>query len=162
MRQVLRSKKFRVTFDTAFPQVIYACGTSPRPGQDGTWLGRDMMQAYTGLHELGYAHSVEVWQDDKLVGGLYGIAVGKVFCGESMFAKVSNASKVGFITLVKVLERLEFAVVDCQIHTNHLESLGAGEIERTEFESLLERYVPEPSLLGKWTQLAENHLDFEF
>lgn len=161
MRQVLRSKRFRVSFDTAFTQVIYACGSSPRPGQDGTWLGRDMMEAYTRLHELGYAHSVEVWLEDELVGGLYGIAIGKVFCGESMFAKASNASKVGFISLVKGLERMGFAVVDCQIYTDHLASLGAEEIEREEFERMLERYIPEPSLNGKWTKLAELQADFE-
>lgn len=151
MRQVLRSNRFHVTFDTVFEDVIDACRTTPRPGQDGTWLGNDMVEAYMRLHQLGFAHSVEVWEGSRLVGGLYGIGIGRAFCGESMFAHASNASKFGFIHLVKGLEKLEFGFIDCQIYTDHLASLGAREIDRENFENLLELEIPKPGHIGKWT-----------
>lgn len=137
MRPVLNQHRFRITFDQAFGEVIQNCARIHRPGQPGTWITADMQQAYRVLHQKGYAHSVEVWQADELVGGLYGIAVGKVFCGESMFAKVSNASKAGFITLVQHLQQQGFELIDCQIYTDHLASLGAAEIDREEFIHLL-------------------------
>lgn len=135
MKQLLKKEVFEVTFDRAFPEVMENCATVKRDGQWGTWITREMKQAYNRLHELGVARSVEVWQGNELVGGLYGIYLEekKIFCGESMFAKVSNASKYGFIHLVKKLEKEGVELIDCQIHTPHLESLGASEIPRREF-----------------------------
>ncbi|MFI1745032.1 leucyl/phenylalanyl-tRNA--protein transferase [Thalassobellus sediminis] len=131
MRQVLRNKDFTVTVNKAFKRVIEECSIAKRDGQAGTWITNDMIDAYVKLHELGYAKSVEVWRNDTLVGGLYGIDLGnQVFCGESMFAKVSNASKVGFITFI---QNTNYKLVDCQVYTNHLESLGAEEISREVF-----------------------------
>jgi leucyl/phenylalanyl-tRNA--protein transferase len=134
MRQVLRSGKFKVTYDTCFTDVIKACSTSFRKDQDGTWITNDMINAYAGLHRLGHAHSVEVWADDELVGGLYGVQVGPVFCGESMFAKQSNASKTALISLCQTGQ---YKLIDCQVHTEHLESLGAGMISREEYMGML-------------------------
>jgi leucyl/phenylalanyl-tRNA--protein transferase len=131
MSQVLRKNQFKVTENQAFRDVIENCAIAKREGQHGTWITDDMIDAYTKLHQLGYAKSVEVWENDELVGGLYGIAIeNKVFCGESMFAKVSNASKVAFITLV---QNSNYKLIDCQLHTKHLESLGAKHISRLEF-----------------------------
>jgi leucyl/phenylalanyl-tRNA--protein transferase len=126
MRQVLRSGKFRVTFDTCFAEVIQACSASFRKDQDGTWITNDMIAAYTELHRLGHAQSIEVWQGEELVGGLYGVQVGHVFCGESMFSKVSNASKTN-----------KYNLIDCQVHTEHLESLGAEMVSREEYMRML-------------------------
>ncbi|MET3501835.1 leucyl/phenylalanyl-tRNA--protein transferase [Mucilaginibacter rubeus] len=134
MRQVLRSGKLRVTVDTCFNDVITACSTAPREGQDGTWIVPDMISAYNRLHLEGYAHSVEVWQDDKLVGGLYGVHVGDVFCGESMFSRVSNASKTALIYLCNTGL---YKLIDCQVHTGHLESLGARMISREQYMDVL-------------------------
>jgi len=134
MRQVLRSGKLRVTVDTCFNNVITACSTAPREGQDGTWIVPDMIAAYNRLHLEGYAHSVEVWQDDKLVGGLYGVHVGDVFCGESMFSRVSNASKTALIYLCNTGL---YKLIDCQVHTGHLESLGARMISRERYMDVL-------------------------
>ncbi|WP_438964193.1 leucyl/phenylalanyl-tRNA--protein transferase [Winogradskyella sp.] len=131
MKQVLRKKQFKVTYNKAFTEVINNCALAKREGQEGTWITEDMIDAFIKLHELGYAKSVEVWENAELVGGLYGIDLdNKVFCGESMFAKVSNASKAAFITLV---QSNEYQLIDCQLHTKHLESLGAKHISRTEF-----------------------------
>lgn len=131
MKQILRKNMFEVTVNKDFKSVIEQCSIAKREGQDGTWITDQMTKAYTKLHQLGYAKSVEVWQNNELVGGLYGVDLGnKVFCGESMFTKVSNASKVGFITFV---QNSNYKLIDCQVHTKHLESLGAGSIPRTEF-----------------------------
>lgn len=131
MKQILRKNMFEVTVNKDFKSVIEHCSIAKREGQDGTWITDQMTKAYTKLHQLGYAKSVEVWQKNELVGGLYGVDLGnKVFCGESMFTKVSNASKVGFITFV---QNSNYKLIDCQVHTKHLESLGAGSIPRTEF-----------------------------
>lgn len=131
MKQILRKNVFEVTVNKDFKSVIEHCSIAKREGQDGTWITDQMTKAYTKLHQLGYAKSVEVWQNNELVGGLYGVDLGnKVFCGESMFTKVSNASKVGFITFV---QNSNYKLIDCQVHTKHLESLGAGSIPRTEF-----------------------------
>lgn len=131
MAQVLRNKNFTVTVNQDFEAVISECSKAKRPGQSGTWITQEMMNAYTKLHHLGYAKSVEVWQDDQLVGGLYGIDLGNdVFCGESMFAKVSNASKLAFISFI---QNTNYKLIDCQVHTKHLESLGAQEIGRNAF-----------------------------
>ena len=150
MRKVIRDGVFTMTIDTAFEQVIQACAEQPRRDQDGTWITEDMQHAYIKLHELGFAHSVEVWQGNELVGGLYGVMVGSVFCGESMFARVSNASKFGFILLVQALQQAGCTMVDCQTHTDHLASLGAAEIPREEFLKHLEQHNQENILPGKW------------
>lgn len=131
MKQVMRNQDFVVTINAAFEQVIRECSSVKRAGQPGTWITSTMIQAYVEMHELGYAKSVEVWQDEKLVGGLYGIDLGNgVFCGESMFSKVSNASK---IALIAFLQNSNYKLIDCQVYTNHLASLGAEEISRKEF-----------------------------
>ena len=137
MRSILRKKLFKVTFNKDFRAVITNCSQVKRNGQQGTWITDDMIKAYVKLHELGHAKSVEVWQNNELVGGLYGIDLGHVFCGESMFSKVSNASKVAFITLVENLKIRHYKLIDCQVHNNHLESLGAREITRFDFMELL-------------------------
>ncbi|MFL1010875.1 leucyl/phenylalanyl-tRNA--protein transferase [Flavisericum labens] len=135
MKQVLRRKKFNVTVNKAFREVVSQCSKIKRTGQDGTWITERMMEAYQNLNELGYAKSVEVWEGSSLVGGLYGVDLNNgVFCGESMFAKVSNASKVGFITFI---QNSNYKLIDCQIHTKHLESLGAEEIPRNVFVDFL-------------------------
>jgi leucyl/phenylalanyl-tRNA--protein transferase len=135
MKQILRKSDFKVTVNKDFKSVIEQCAKAKRDGQDGTWITSQMEEAYIKLYQLGYAKSVEVWQDNELVGGLYGVDLGnKVFCGESMFTKVSNASKVGFITFV---QNSNYNVIDCQVHTKHLESLGAKHIPRTEFLKFL-------------------------
>jgi leucyl/phenylalanyl-tRNA--protein transferase len=135
MKQVMRSGRFTVTFNKAFARVIKGCATSPRVDQDGTWITDDMQQAYIKLHELGMAHSVEVWLDNELVGGLYGIEVGNVFCGESMFTRVSNASKAALITLCQTGK---YKLIDCQLHTEHLESMGAKMISRNHYLNMLQ------------------------
>lgn len=141
MKQLLRQEKFKVTYNQDFEAVIQACAEIKRDGQDGTWITNEMITAYLNLHEQGLALSVEVYDDQKLVGGLYGIYLKKqaVFCGESMFAKKSNASKYGFISLVKQLQIEGVQLIDCQMHTNHLASLGASEIPREEFLKYLSK-----------------------
>ena len=135
MKQVLRKGNFKVTENKAFKAVMENCALAKRTDQDGTWISDDMIQAYCELHQLGFAKSIEVWQNEELVGGLYGIAINDdVFCGESMFAKVSNASKVGFITFI---QNSNFKLIDCQLHTKHLESLGAKNMSRAEFLEFL-------------------------
>lgn len=132
MRKVLKENQFSFTENKCFEQVILNCKMAERPGQEGTWISDKMLAAYVELHKLGLAKSVEVWLDGELVGGFYGIEGKRIFCGESMFAKVSNASKAGFIHFIeKYKERYE--LIDCQVYTNHLESLGAREIEADEF-----------------------------
>ena len=138
MRNILKKGEFKVTFNKDFKAVINNCQSIKREGQNGTWITEDMIAAYCKLHELGFAKSVEVWQNEELVGGLYGVDLGDVFCGESMFSKVSNASKVAFITLAQKLEKANYKLIDCQVHNNHLESLGCVEIERDEFIAILE------------------------
>lgn len=139
MKQLLRKKKFTVTFNKDFGAVIEACAQIRREGQQGTWITREMIASYNSLHQLNIAQSVEVWENDDLVGGLYGIYLEdkNVFCGESMFTRVSNASKYGFITLVNKLKEEGVKLIDCQVYTKHLESLGAEEIPRDEFLSYL-------------------------
>lgn len=151
MRPLINGDKFRITFDTHFSDVIDKCKTKKRPGQDGTWITRDIKKVFKELHELGFAHSVEVWDQDKLVGGLYGIALGKIFFGESMFADVSNASKLGFISLVKFLKTKGFNLIDCQQETKHLLSLGAETISKEKFYAHLKQNIFERSLMGPWS-----------
>lgn len=137
MRNVLKKGEFNVTFNKDFKAVITNCQQAKRVGQNGTWITNDMINAYCKLHELGFAKSVEVWKNNELVGGLYGIDLGDIFCGESMFSKVSNASKVAFITLAQKLEQANYKIIDCQVHNSHLESLGCVEITRDEFMEIL-------------------------
>jgi leucyl/phenylalanyl-tRNA---protein transferase len=133
MRKILKQGIFEVTFNQEFAGVIKACAAVPRKGQSGTWITEEMQACYIQLHQEGRAESVEVWHQGELVGGLYGVRSGKVFCGESMFAKMSNASKAGFILWVQHLQRQGVTLIDCQVYTEHLESLGAQEISRDEF-----------------------------
>jgi leucyl/phenylalanyl-tRNA---protein transferase len=145
----LRNGGFDVRFDTAFASVIEACGdTNYRP--DGTWIVREMRAAYCKLHELGMAHSVEVWRDSQLVGGLYGVALGRIFYGESMFSRTNDASKVALKFLCDELIRRDFVLVDCQMATPHLLSMGAKLIPRTEFVAAIEKYAQPPDPLGPW------------
>ncbi|TBU97463.1 leucyl/phenylalanyl-tRNA--protein transferase [Phytopseudomonas dryadis] len=144
LRKVLRQGHYRTTFDTAFVEVIQACA-APRDYADGTWITTPMQQAYIELHRRGIAHSVEVWQQERLVGGLYGLAMGRLFFGESMFSRADNASKVGFVTLVEHLARWGFELIDCQMPTQHLHSFGARPIPRDEFAGYLQRFLDRPS-----------------
>ncbi len=139
LRKTLKSEKFRITFNKNFPEVIKNCATVLRKGQAGTWITKEMQQAYIALHSAGHAVSVEVWEDEKLVGGLYGIDLPqkKVFCGESMFSLVNDASKVAFYHLSEYVKSKNYKFIDCQIYNEHLESLGAEEIGRGEFFELL-------------------------
>lgn len=137
MRKVLRDQVFKITYNEAFEEVIYNCKSIERGDGLGTWITDDMQEAYIELHKLGIAKSVEVWQEDVLVGGLYGIDLGDVFCGESMFSKVSNASKFAFIKLAQKLEKENYKFIDCQVYNDHLATLGAEEIEREAFLKIL-------------------------
>ncbi|MBP5987973.1 MAG: leucyl/phenylalanyl-tRNA--protein transferase [Azonexus sp.] len=133
LRKTLRAGTFEVRFDSDFPGVMAACASTPRDGQDGTWITPEMLHAYTRLHELGWAHSVETYADGVLVGGLYGMAIGRMFYGESMFSRRSDASKVAFAHLIEFLVTHQFGMIDCQMYTDHLASLGGREIPRAEF-----------------------------
>ena len=135
MRKLLRKAPYRVTYNRCFTEVMQQCATVPCKDQHGTWIHPELIEAYTTLHRQGIAHSVEVWQDETLVGGLYGLQIGKIFCGESMFSKQPNASQYGFITFLQ--SHSHIALVDCQIHSEYLESLGAEEIPRATFLKLL-------------------------
>lgn len=138
--KLLRQQRYRVTFDQDFAAVIKACA-EPRSYAQETWITRQMQDAYRQLHEQGYAHSVEVWDGDALVGGLYGLAMGQLFFGESMFSRADNASKVGFATLVERLKAWGFVLIDCQMPTQHLQSLGARSISRQDFAQYLHRHL---------------------
>ena len=137
MRTVLRKKQFEVTFNKAFDDVVEACAKVKRFGQNGTWITPGLMEAYSTLHTQGHAHSVEVWAEGVLVGGLYGVDLGTVFCGESMFSKANNASKVALISLAKELKKNKYKLIDCQVPTQHLASMGAESISRSEFLTYL-------------------------
>ena len=138
MQRVLSKKLFEITFNQDFHGVIENCQRIFRKGQEGTWITEEMKEAYIRLHELGHAHSIEVWKDKELVGGMYGIDLGTVFCGESMFSKVSNASKAGFSWFVEQYKKRGGLLIDCQVHSNHLESLGAEHIPREAFINMLD------------------------
>ena len=151
MRKLLRQKKFRITYDTCFATIMKECAQAWRPGQAGTWISDEMILAYTDLHRAGHAHSVEVWQDNQLVGGLYGVNIGGVFCGESMFSRISNASKTGFLTLARNLQNIGIPLVDSQVHTDYLQSLGAEHIPRAQYLDILESQIGRQDLNGSWT-----------
>ncbi len=162
LRKRLARGDFQVRVDTAFTQVMRECA-APREGAAGTWISESMIQAYTALHQAGYAHSIETWmrvespengsESEMLVGGLYGVGIGRVFFGESMFMRQTDASKVAFAHLVGWLRQHDYSVIDCQMNTSHLASLGAREIPRSEFTELLGRFTLEPGI-SDWMQLA--------
>lgn len=149
LRRTIRSGRFRVTMDTAFADVISGCA-EPRPGQDGTWITPEMHSAYCRLFEMGYAHSVEAWTGDHLAGGLYGVSLGRMFFGESMFTRESDASKVGFVHMVAQFARWKMPLIDCQMPTSHLASLGAREIPRAVFLDQVSQLVQESAPLRPW------------
>ena len=141
MKTLLRRDTFEFTINKDFTSVITSCKTKERKGQDGTWIKEEVVEAYTNLHKLGYAHSAETWSNGELVGGLYGVRLGKIFFGESMFSNKSNASKYAFIKYVEQLKREGVVLIDCQVYTEHLESLGAKMIMRQQFTHLLEQLI---------------------
>lgn len=150
LRQTIRKGTYRVTFDSAFGDVMRNCASSPRRNGEGTWITDEMIEAYRRLHTDGFAHSVECWHDDELAGGLYGVSLGAAFFGESMFARRSDASKVALTALVERLKRLPMALIDCQVVTSHLVGLGAREVRRKEFARMLRRALDVPVAPGKW------------
>ena len=150
LRKTMRRGAFRLTLDTAFTEVMIACATVPRPGQDGTWITPGMVESYTELHRRGVAHSAEAWRGEDLVGGLYGLSLGTAFFGESMFAVETDASKVAFVALVEQLRAWGIPLVDCQVYTPHLASLGAREWPRREFLAALRAALDRPTRLGPW------------
>ena len=150
LQRTIRRGRFRVTADTAFERVIRRCAARRRPGQRGTWITRDMVDGYVQLHRLGIAHAFEAWEGDALAGGLYGVSLGAAFFGESMFADRPDASKVAFVHAVEWLSARGIRLVDCQVRTEHLVSLGAREIPRREFLARLARALDEPTHHGRW------------
>jgi len=147
--RTLRAGHYQIRLDSDFPSVIRACAKVKRKDQAGTWITSEMQAAYVTLHELGYAHSVETWVDDVLVGGLYGLAIGRMFYGESMFSQVSNASKIAIAHLTHFLDARDFGMIDCQMNTPHLASLGAREIPRRDFMTRLQE-LTETATHGRW------------
>lgn len=149
LAKTLRRQLFDIRYDTAFDEVIAACAAPREPG-GGTWITDDMRQAYLTLHDLGIAHSIEAWQEGQLVGGLYGIAIGRVFFGESMFHRKTDASKVAFVHLARQLSAWGYQLIDCQVSSEHLLSLGAEEIPRKQFAELLNRYRDQSPASEAW------------
>jgi leucyl/phenylalanyl-tRNA---protein transferase len=150
LRRTLRRGAYRIRLDNDFPAVMAACASTQRNGQSGTWITAAMRSAYCALHELGYAHSVETWVDGTLVGGVYGLAIGRMFYGESMFSHVSNASKIALAHLARYLEAQGCGLIDCQMNTPHLASLGAGEIPRDDFLVRVRELTAAPPAPGRW------------
>ena len=150
LRKVIRRAPYVIKMDTAFDQVLEGCASVPRPGQTGTWLIPDMVGAYRRLHDLGFAHSIEAWKGNKLAGGLYGVSLGGAFFGESMFAKQPDASKVAFVAGIHQLDAWDIRLIDCQVHTDHLERFGAYEISRLEYLEKLHVALDLPTRRGKW------------
>jgi len=150
LRKAIRRRPYELRMDTAFEEVVTGCAESPRPDQDGTWLVPDMIAAYTRLHELGFAHSIEAWLGEELVGGLYGVSLGAAFFGESMFARADDASKIAFVAGVRQLAAWETRLIDCQVHTPHLARFGAHEIARDDYLALLRAALDHPTRRGPW------------
>jgi len=150
LERTLRRGTFRITFDAAFGRVVDACAAADRPGQHGTWITGEMRRAYKRLHRLGYAHSAEAWQKNRLAGGLYGVSLGGAFFGESMFAREPDASKAAFVSLVRQLQRWGITLVDCQVATEHLERFGATEWPRERFLAALGEALEQPTRRGGW------------
>lgn len=151
LRKEMRRGTYGIRADTAFAEVMLGCATAPRPGQDGTWITPDMLAGYTALHAQGLAHSIEAWSDGELMGGLYGVSLGGVFFGESMFSRAPGASKVAFATLLANLVRWRFDLVDCQQDTEHLARFGAVDWPRARFLRVLQRSLRTPTRRGPWT-----------
>ena len=151
LNKIINKGEFKVTVDCAFERVIKDCARVRLENQEGTWIVDEMVKAYCNLHESGFAHSIEAWADDRLAGGLYGVSLGSCFFGESMFTRVSNASKVAFVALVEHLRSLDFALIDCQITTGHLTRFGAREISRFRYSDELDQALERPTLKGKWS-----------
>ena len=150
LQRIIKKEKFEVRFDTCFEEVLEQCSRTSRRGQNGTWITQEMKHAYLRLFEAGFAHSAEAFFNDELVGGLYGISLGKAFFGESMFSHMSDSSKVAFTSLVRKLEIQKYHFIDCQVTTRHLQSLGAHEISRTEFLERLQKAIKVDSAAGRW------------
>ncbi|RMD59637.1 MAG: leucyl/phenylalanyl-tRNA--protein transferase [Nitrospirae bacterium] len=151
LRKVIKKNIYTITMDTAFREVIENCASIKRKNSEGTWITKDMIEAYVKLHNIGFAHSVESWREGELVGGLYGVSIGSAFFGESMFSKMSDASKVAFVKLVEILIKWHFTLIDCQVTTEHLMRFGAKEVSRSEFMKMLRDAISRPSRIGKWT-----------
>ena len=151
LKKAIKRGGFEVRVDTAFEDVIDACSSAPREGQRGTWITPELREGYLSLHRLGYAHSIECWIDGALAGGLYGVSLGRMFFGESMFARAPDASKIAFATLLGNLARWDFALVDCQVYTEHLDRFGAVEIPRRDFLKTLRASIASPTRQGRWT-----------
>ena len=150
LKKTINRKEYSVSFDTVYADVISACASCPRKDAEGTWITAEINQAYNELFNQGIAHSIETWKDGELVGGLYGLALGKVFYGESMFHHQTDASKVAFVKLVELLKEWDYQLIDCQVHTVHLISLGAEQIARQEFLDILVRFCNEPPKISAW------------
>jgi leucyl/phenylalanyl-tRNA---protein transferase len=151
LKKMIRKRPYELRMDTAFLRVLEGCSSVPRPGQTGTWLIPEMVEAYTKLHDLGFAHSIEAWSGDELVGGLYGVSLGGAFFGESMFARAPDASKIAFVACVRQLDAWGVSLIDCQVHTDHLERFGAHEIARVQYLDRLRVALDQPTKRGKWT-----------
>ena len=160
IRPYFNQNKFELSFDQAFKEVISSCKMIKRPTSNGTWISDQFIEVYTALHQLGYAHSVEVWKDDYLIGGLYGVSLGKIFTGESMFSFETNASRFALIGLAKYLTRLDFHYIDCQIRNQYLETFGGQDVEGSQFFEILRKNYFESSLVGNWGSVF-SHLDKE-
>ena len=154
LQKTIKKDLFKVTMDQAFEVVINACAHSRTSADEGTWIVEEMVDAYCDLHESGFAHSVEAWQEDRLAGGLYGVSLGRCFFGESMFTHISNASKVAFVALVKHLQALNFDLIDCQVSTPHLLRFGAREIPRARYLNELKKSLKPATLKGRWSLAA--------
>jgi len=150
LRKAIRRRPYELRIDTAFAGVLEGCASVPRPGQNGTWLIPEMVEAYTRLHELGFAHSIEAWADGELVGGLYGVSLGAAFFGESMFARAPDASKIAFVAAVRQLDAWGIGLIDCQVHTDHLERFGAYEVPRAAYLEMLRAALDHPTRRGTW------------
>ncbi|HID00559.1 MAG TPA: leucyl/phenylalanyl-tRNA--protein transferase [Piscirickettsiaceae bacterium] len=159
LRKTMKKPHWSVRFDTAFAQVIRLCAQTPRRGQDGTWIDQAMVEAYSALHQMGYAHSVEVFWHDELVGGLYGVQIGRMFFGESMFSLRPDASKIALVHLCHQLQQWGFEFIDCQVETAHLRRMGAVLLSRHEFEHALQRLLHVPFAQQKWTDGQNSSLN---
>lgn len=155
MRSIFNQEKYRVTFDTAFEEVVTACGSSKERKKEGTWISEDIADAYIDLYDLGLAHSIEVWDGEELIGGLYGVASGKIFSGESMFSKGKSASKVALIILCRILEQQNFTLIDCQIENPHLKSMGGVEIPRIDFMKYINNNSQVATDNSSWATFGE-------
>jgi len=150
LKKQIKRKPYRLTLDTDFQGVLIGCAAALRPGQTGTWLIPEMVEAYTKLFDLGFAHSIEAWSGDELVGGLYGVSLGAAFFGESMFSRAPDASKIAYAAIVRQLDAWRIGLIDCQVHTEHLERFGAYEVPRQDYLDMLAVALDEPTKRGRW------------